>query len=192
MSNVSLIKSELVQAQTILTEFLNDSSLLQKIDEASTIICKNLSNGSKILTCGNGGSHCDAMHFAEELTGRYRNHRKAIPAIAISDPSHISCVGNDYGFDQIFSRYIEALGASNDILICISTSGNSENIIKAALVARENKMVVISLTGNSGGKLAQLSDIEIRVPYDGYADRIQEMHIKIIHLLILLIEKNIG
>jgi len=192
MSNISLIKSELVQAHTILTEFLNDSSLLQKIDEASAIICKNLSNGSKILTCGNGGSHCDAMHFAEELTGRYRNHRKAIPAIAISDPSHISCVANDYGFDQIFSRYVEALGAPNDILVCISTSGNSENIIKAALAARENKMVVISLTGNSGGKLAQLSDIEIRVPHDGYADRIQEMHIKIIHLLILLIEKNIG
>jgi D-sedoheptulose 7-phosphate isomerase len=192
MSNISLIRSELIQANTILTEFLNDSSLLQKIDEASIIICKNLSHGSKILTCGNGGSHCDAMHFAEELTGRYRNHRKAIPAIAISDPSHISCVGNDYGFDQIFSRYVEALGTQNDILICISTSGNSENIIKAARAARQNKMNVISLTGNNGGKLAELSDIEIRVPYDGYADRIQEMHIKIIHLLILLIEKNIG
>lgn len=191
MSNVSLIKSELVLAHSILTEFLNDSTLLDKIDEASTIICKNLSKGNKILTCGNGGSHCDAMHFAEELTGKYRNHRKAIPAIAISDPSHISCVANDYGFDQIFSRYVEALGNPNDVLVCISTSGNSENIIKAALAARKNEMIVISLTGNSGGKLAQLSDIEIRVPHEGYADRIQEMHIKIIHLLILLIEKNI-
>lgn len=192
MNDISLIKSELVQAHSILTQFINDSSLHHKIDEASTIICKCLSNGGKILTCGNGGSHCDAMHFAEELTGRFRNHRKAIPAIAISDPSHISCVGNDYGFDQIFSRYVEALGAKNDVLICISTSGNSENIIKAAQVAHQNNMVVISLTGNGGGKLAKLSDIEIRVPYDGYADRIQEIHIKIIHLLILLIEKNIS
>ncbi|MDP4680484.1 MAG: D-sedoheptulose 7-phosphate isomerase [Cyclobacteriaceae bacterium] len=191
MDNISLIKSELNQAKAILDEFINNPYLIHSIADAATIICEKLSAGGKILSCGNGGSHCDAMHFAEELTGRYRNNRKPIPAIAISDPSYISCVGNDYGFDQIFSRYVEALGSQHDVLVCISTSGNSENIINAATVARNKKMVVLSLTGNTGGKLAELSDLEIRVPHSGYADRIQEMHIKIIHLLILLIEKNI-
>lgn len=192
MSNISLIKSELVQAQALLNKFIDNPELLEKIDQAAILISNSLSKGGKILSCGNGGSHCDAMHFAEELTGRYRDDRKAIPAIAISDASHISCVANDYGFDQIFSRYVEALGSENDILLCISTSGNSQNIIKAAHAAHDNKMTVISLTGNNGGNLAELSDLEIRVPHDGYADRIQEMHIKIIHILILLIEKNIG
>ena len=191
MDNISLIKSELNQAKAILDEFINNPYLIHSIADAATIICEKLSAGGKILSCGNGGSHCDAMHFAEELTGRYRNNRKPIPAIAISDPSYISCVGNDYGFDQIFSRYVEALGSQHDVLVCISTSGNSENIINAATVARNKKMVVLSLTGNTGGKLAELSDLEIRVPHSGYADRIQEMHIKIINLLILLIEKNI-
>ncbi len=131
---------------------------------------------------------CDAMHFAEELTGKFRNERNALPAIAISDPSHITCVGNDYGFDYIFSRYIEGVGKEGDALLAISTSGNSKNIINAAKKAKEKGIKVISLTGKVGGELSKLSDIEIRVPHLGYSDRIQEIHIKIIHIIILLIE----
>jgi D-sedoheptulose 7-phosphate isomerase len=152
----------------------------------------SLNAGGKIISCGNGGSHCDAMHFAEELTGKYREPRKAIPAICISDPSHISCVGNDYGYEFIFSRYLEALGNSGDVLVGISTSGKSANIIRAAQTAKEKGMKVIILSGKDGGNLASLADVELRVPHFGYADRIQEVHIKIIHILMLLIEKQVG
>jgi len=192
MNSVSLIQSELLQAKSVLEAFVENPKNLEKIDAAASLICEKLQLGGKILSCGNGGSHCDAMHFAEELTGRFRDDRKAIPAIAISDPSHISCVANDYGFEFIFSRYVEALGSANDVLLCISTSGNSENILNAAKAAREREMTVISLTGKNGGRLSGLANIDICVPHNGYADRIQEVHIKIIHLLILLIEKNIN
>ena len=145
----------------------------------------------KIISCGNGGSHCDAMHFAEELSGRYRDDRPALPAIAISDPSHISCVSNDYGFQAIFSRFVEGLGQAGDTLLAISTSGNSPNVLEAARVAREKEISVVALTGQDGGALAELADVEVRVPHHGYADRIQEVHIKVIHVLIMLIEQGI-
>ena len=132
---------------------------------------------------------CDAMHFAEELTGKFREERKPLPAISISDPSHITCVGNDYGFQFVFSKYLEGIGKKGDVLLAISTSGNSENIINAANYAKANNIKIVSLTGKDGGKLSDLSDIEIRVPHFGYSDRIQEIHIKVIHILILLIEK---
>jgi len=132
------------------------------------------------------------MHFAEELTGRYRNDRRAIPAICISDASHITCVANDYGFEFVFSRYIDALGNKGDVLFVLSTSGNSPNILRAVLSAKEKGMKIIALTGKDGGKLGPLVDIEIRVPHFGFADRIQEVHIKIIHVLILLIEKQLA
>ena len=128
------------------------------------------------------------MQFAEELTGKFRDERNPLPAIAISDPSHITCAGNDYGFEYIFSRYIEGVGNKGDALLAISTSGNSRNILNAAIKAKEKGIKVISLTGKDGGKLSKLSDIEIRVPHNGYSDRIQEIHIKIIHIIILLIE----
>lgn len=133
---------------------------------------------------------CDAMHFAEELTGRYRDDRPSLPAIAISDPSHLSCVGNDYGYAHVFSRFVEGMGRQGDVLLGISTSGNSENVVKAAEAARAKGMKVVALTGNTGGKLAALADVEIRVPHTGYADRIQEVHIKVIHSLIDHIEQN--
>jgi len=150
-----------------------------------------VTNGSKIISCGNGGSHCDAMHFAEEMTGNYREQRQALPAIAISDPSHMSCVSNDFGFEAIFSRYIEGLGKNGDVLLAISCSGNSANVLKASQAAKDKGMNVIGLTGKDGGKLGALADIEINVPFHGYADRIQEVHIKVIHILIDLIEKMI-
>jgi D-sedoheptulose 7-phosphate isomerase len=148
-------------------------------------------HNGKIISCGNGGSHCDAMHFAEELTGRYRDNRRALPAIAISDVSHLSCVSNDFGYEYVFSRYIEGLGQPGDVLLGLSTSGNSENIIRAAEAAKAKGMKVIIMSGKDGGKLAGVADIEIRVPHFGYADRIQEIHIKVIHIFMLLIEKMV-
>lgn len=188
----TVIKQELEQAADVLNQFLQDDHNLQLIQEAAMLIAQSLKQKGKVLSCGNGGSHCDAMHFAEELTGRYRDDRPAYAAIAISDASHISCVGNDYGFDAIFSRYVEAVGQSGDVLLGISTSGNSANVIKAINAAKQKGMKVIALTGKEGGKMKGLADVEIRVPHFGYADRIQEIHIKIIHILILLIEKELA
>jgi len=190
MSHQSLIQQELTQAAGVLAAFLQDASNLEKIDGAAALMASSIKSGGKIISCGNGGSHCDAMHFAEELTGKYRDARKALPAICISDASHISCVGNDYGYDFIFSRYIEALGNKGDVLLGISTSGNSKNVLNAITAAKEKGMKTVVLTGNQGGKIGPMADIEIRVPHMGYADRIQEIHIKIIHILILLIEKQ--
>ena len=146
--------------------------------------------GYKIISCGNGGSMCDAMHFAEELSGRFRNDRKALPAVSISDPSHISCVGNDYGFDQVFSRFVQGVGRKGDVLLAISTSGNSANVLQAAKAAKALGIRVVGLTGKDGGALAPLCDVEVRVPWMGYADRIQEVHIKVIHALIDHIERH--
>lgn len=186
-----VIASEFKQAAQVLEKFMGNDHNLLLIDEASRVISDSINKGGKIISCGNGGSHCDAMHFAEELTGRYRENRRAIPALCISDPSHISCVSNDFGYEFIFSRYIEALGNPGDVLLGLSTSGNSMNIIRAAEAAKEKGMKVIILSGKDGGKLAPLADVELRVSHQGYADRIQEVHIKIIHILMLLIEKQV-
>lgn len=187
----SIIREELTQAATVLENFINNEENLGCIEKAARLLAATIEQGGKIISCGNGGSHCDAMHFAEELSGRYRNNRRALPAVAVSDPSHISCVGNDYGYEYIFSRYIEGLGQTGDALLAISTSGNSPSILEAARAAQQKGMQVIALTGKEGGKLAPLADVEIRVPHHGYADRIQEVHIKVIHTLILLIEKQV-
>ncbi len=189
---IDLIRAELTEAQSVLEIFLADQANLQTIDAAAELMATALQNDRKIISCGNGGSHCDAMHFAEELSGRYRNDRRSLAAIAISDTSHMSCVGNDYGFDFVFSRFIEGLGQPGDVLLGLSTSGNSVNIIRAVKAARAKGMSVILLTGKDGGQLAGQADVEIRVPHFGYADRIQEIHIKVIHLFILLIEKRLG
>ena len=185
----ALIQRELTEAQTVLHHFLSDSENFDRIEAAAQLLAGAIRDGKKIISCGNGGSHCDAMHFAEELSGSYREHPRALPAIAVSDPSHLSCVGNDYGFEYVFSRYVEALGQPGDVLLGISTSGNSANVIRAVEAARERGMKVVILSGKDGGNLAGLADVEIRVSHFGYADRIQEIHIKVIHALILLIEK---
>lgn len=192
MSEQQLIENELKEASSVLESFLKDAQTTGKIGRAANLMAEAVKAGGKIISCGNGGSHCDAMHFAEELTGKYRNPRKAIPAICISDPSHISCVGNDYGYDFIFSRYLEALGNPGDVLLGISTSGQSANVLKAVETARQKGMKIVALTGKDGGKLGPLADVEIRVPHFGFADRIQEIHIKVIHILILLIEKRLA
>lgn len=191
MSYQSIISQELQEAQRVLDQFLNDPAQVAKIEQAATLMADAIKNDKKILSCGNGGSHCDAMHFAEELTGRYRNNRRALPAIAISDVSHISCVSNDFGYEYVFSRYIEGVGQAGDVLLGLSTSGNSANIIKAVEAAREKGMKVVILSGKDGGKLAGTADVEICVPHFGYADRVQEIHIKVIHIFMLLIEQMV-
>lgn len=188
----SIIVDELSQAVRVLESFMGNEDNLNKIEAAAKVLANSINTGGKVFSCGNGGSHCDAMHFAAELTGKCREPRKAIPAICISDPSHITCVSNDFGFEFVFSRYLEALGNKGDVLLGISTSGNSANIIRAAQTAKDKGMKVIILSGKDGGKLAPLADIELRVPHFGYTDRIQEVHIKIIHILMLLIEKQLA
>jgi D-sedoheptulose 7-phosphate isomerase len=182
------ILQSLQEARQILDDFLNDQNNIAAINRAAGLFADSLRSGGKILSIGNGGSMSDAMHFAEELTGRFRDDRPALPAISIADPTHLTCTANDYGFEAIFSRYIEALGKKEDVLLAISTSGNSENIIRAMESAAGKGMKIVALTGKDGGRAAELADCEIRVPWHGYSDRIQEMHIKIIHILIRAIE----
>lgn len=185
-----LIRSELTEAAEVLNKFLSDDHNIAQIEAAAKLIADSFKQGGKVLSCGNGGSHCDAMHFAEELTGRYRENRPGYPGIAISDPSHLSCVSNDFGYDFVFSRYVEAVGSAGDVLFGLSTSGNYGNILKAIEAAKAKGMKTIALTGKDGGKMAGIADVEVRVPHFGYADRIQEVHIKIIHIIIQLIEKE--
>ena len=191
MGNKDIILKELTQARDALNDFMNQPDCTVSIENAANLIVDAIHNGGKIISCGNGGSMCDAMHFAEELTGRYRENRKPIPALAISDSSHLSCVSNDFGYDQVFSRYVEALGKKGDVLLAISSSGNSKNVIEAIGTAKKNGMKTIVLTGKGGVRMAEIADIVINVPHHGFADRIQEIHIKVIHILILLIEKAV-
>ncbi|MES2588394.1 MAG: D-sedoheptulose 7-phosphate isomerase [Bacteroidota bacterium] len=184
------IADHFLQALEILQKF-NTSDNFANIEDAGKIFVNSLKNKGKIYSCGNGGSMCDSMHFAEELTGRYRGNRKAIPAISISDSSHISCVSNDYGYEFIFSRFLEAFGQDGDVLLAISTSGNSKNVINAIHTAKKAGMMVVALTGKDGGEIANLCDVEIRAPHSEFADRAQEIHIKVIHSLIDYIETNL-
>ncbi len=188
---MSNIKQHFTEAHSVLEAFLADDTNFQNIEAAGKIMVESIKAGGKIMSCGNGGSMCDAMHFAEELTGKYRNDRPAIAAISMSDVSHMACVGNDYGYDFVFSRYLEAIGRPGDVLLGISTSGNSKNVINAMEVARKKGIKIIGLTGKDGGKMAGNCDVEIRAPHSNYADRAQEIHIKCIHSLIDYIETHI-
>jgi len=186
------IKNHFIEAREVLDSFISDPQNFLNIERAGEIIVNAIKNGAKVISCGNGGSMSDAMHFAEELSGRYRNDRPAYAAIAISDPGHLSCVANDYGYSFVFSRMVEAIGSEGDVLFAISTSGNSENILKAIEAARKKGMKVIGLSGKDGGKMAGLCDVEIRAPRSEYADRAQEIHIKVIHSLINYIETTLS
>ncbi|MBK9191353.1 MAG: SIS domain-containing protein [Crocinitomicaceae bacterium] len=181
------IADHFLEAQSVLEKFIADPSNFEKIKKAGDTIIASIKKGGKVISCGNGGSMSDAMHFAEEMTGRFRENRGPIPAVAISDPAHITCIANDYGYDYIFSRYVESIGRPGDVLLAISTSGNSQNVINAVLAAKANKMFVVGLTGKSGGKMAEMVDLEIRTPMSNWADRVQEIHIKLfIHSFIIL------
>lgn len=184
------ISRTLDEAAAYLQRFSAQEENLKAIDAAADLLIDALHKGSAIYSCGNGGSMSDAMHFAEELTGRYRNNRSGLSATAISDPGHISCVANDFGYDFIFSRYLEARGRPGDCLFAISTSGRSKNVIKAAEYARANGIQVVSLTGAPGSALGGIATVDISTGGSDYADRVQEVHIKIIHILIESIERH--
>lgn len=188
---ITKIQQNFTQAQQVLEAFISDQQTWSNMEKAGRIMVDCIRNGGKILSCGNGGSLCDAMHFAEELTGRFQKDRRPLAAMAISDPSHITCVANDFGMDYIFSRTVEALGKQGDVLLAISTSGNSQNVINAVEAAHNAGMKVIGLTGKSGGKMAELCDVEIRAPFSEFSDRVQEIHIKVIHSLVEYIELSL-
>ncbi|BAU72936.1 D-sedoheptulose 7-phosphate isomerase [Metapseudomonas furukawaii] len=186
------IRNSLEEARTALDNFIANEQALKGIERAADLLVQSFEQQGKAFSCGNGGSMCDAMHFAEELTGRYRRNRPGIAAVSISDASHISCVANDFGYDYIFSRYIESHGRAGDVLIAISTSGKSPNVIKAAEAARALGVKVVALTGKPGSVLEELADVCICAPGGDYADRVQELHIKVLHILIELIERKLA
>lgn len=187
-----LFRNNFNEALDFLDKFISDEKNWEKLENAGELLYKCIRSGGKIISCGNGGSMSDAMHFAEELTGKFREERESIPAIAISDPAYISCTANDYGYDIVFSRFVEGIGNKNDVLFAISTSGNSVNVINAIYAAKDKGMQTIGLTGKGGGQMADLCDILITTPESKYSDRVQELHIKIIHSLIHYLEKKLD
>ncbi len=184
------IKASLLEAQDALSAFLADELLLAKVDSFVDILYTAFTNSKKVYSAGNGGSHCDAMHFAEEWTGRYRKDRKPMPAICFADPSHMSCTSNDYGFEHVFERMVDAFGGEGDVFVGITTSGQSKNILLAAETAKKKGMKVVGLLGKDGGKMKDLCDVALIVP-GATTDRIQELHIKIIHIAIECTERRL-
>lgn len=172
-------------------EFLKTPSALSFIEEASAALAECFASGGKLLIAGNGGSLCDAMHFAEELTGVFREKRPALPAIALSCPGHLTCTGNDLGFDQVFARGVEAYGRPGDILAVLTTSGNSSNIVEAVAVAKERGLKTLAFLGKEGGVLRGETDLELCIPGSGYSDRIQEAHMTAIHIIIQMVEQRL-
>ena len=181
----------LTEARSALDALIANETALAAVAEAGRLLSDCLRKGGRVYSCGNGGSMCDAMHFAEELSGRFRRDRKALAATAISDPSHMTCVANDYGYDAVFSRYVEAHGRKGDCLVAISTSGKSPNVLAAARAAAAQGVHVIAMTGRPGSALSELATIEICTPAGRFADRVQELHIKIVHILIELVERSL-
>ena len=191
MSKEHVLKA-LTEAREALDALMADEATLEAVCLAAHRMAQAIRVGNKILSCGNGGSLCDAMHFAEEMTGRYRQNRPGYAAIAIADASHMSCVGNDYGYLDVFSRYVEAVGQKGDVLLAITTSGTSANVIKAVEAAKAKGMIVVGLTGKKDSALAQKADIAIVTPAGRWADRVQELHIKCIHIMIELVERELA
>jgi D-sedoheptulose 7-phosphate isomerase len=190
-SSTDQIQAEFEQAAQLTRMFADAPQHATQLAQFASLIAERIKSGGKVLAVGNGGSCADAIHFCEELTGRYRADRPSIPAIACADSGHITCTANDYGFDQVFSRWVEGLGGNNDVLVAMSTSGNSANIVRAVEVAKERGLSVMTLLGKSGGKLAGMGDCEFIVPGET-ADRIQELHMLILHALVGAIERALG
>jgi D-sedoheptulose 7-phosphate isomerase len=183
-------KHSLMEAEEVIAQFVSNPENMDKCEAFSKTLIDCYNNGGTVFSCGNGGSHCDAMHFAEEMTGRYRDDRKALGALALGDPSHVTCVSNDYGFEHIFSRQLEGLGRRGDVLIGLSTSGNSQNLINAFGVAKTKGIKTVALLGKTGGKLKDMADLSIVVPAQT-SDRVQEVHIKLIHTVIETVEREL-
>lgn len=186
----SYILSSLQESQKTLNTFVEDRQNVEKIEQAVNTFVSSFRNGGAVFSCGNGGSMCDSLHFAEELTGRYRKDRAPLPATGISEAGHITCIANDFGFEHIFSRFVEAWGKKGDTLLAISTSGNSANVIKAVEVAKAKGMKIVGLLGKDGGKLKSMVDVALVIDCP-ITDRIQEVHIKCIHIFIEGIERQL-
>lgn len=187
---IAHIQSSLREAHEALTQLLSDEEILADIERAAALLISTFEKRGRVYSCGNGGSMCDAMHFAEELTGRYRHDRPALGAAAISDAGHLTCVSNDMGYESVFSRYVEAHGREGDCLVALSTSGTSKNIVRAAQVAKSAGLKVIVLSGKRAAELECLSDVYLCTPGGRYADRVQELHIKVLHIFIELVERH--
>ena len=188
MNILHSIQNALLDAQDTLNQFIKNPDNSRIIAETAILIKETVENKGKIFTCGNGGSLCDAVHFAEECTGKFRDNRQPLPVMALSDAGHITCTANDFGFTEIFARPLQALGHPGDLLMAISTSGNSDNVIRAAEAAKSKQMHVFGLLGRDGGKLIHYCDSYLIAPGDT-ADRIQEIHIKVLHILIEHVER---
>lgn len=194
---LQVVERGLLEARDILSRFLEQPSARDAIAKAAAAVAETLRNGGRVLSCGNGGSMCDAIHVAEELSGRFRKNRRALSAIALSDPGHLTCVANDFGFDAVFSRGVEAHGRAGDVVLAISTSGGSPNILAAIRAARDIGMVAIALTGRADSPAGALSDIDICAVADTGStipqptERTQELHLKVIHLLVELVEREL-
>ncbi len=190
MSSSNPIRASFEESAATLAAFMADPECLRAVERFAEAAHKALAHGGLLMSCGNGGSMCDAMHFAEEWTGRFRRDRAALPAIAFSDPSHLTCIANDFGYDQVFAREVEAYGKAGDLLVAISTSGTSPNVIRAVEMAKKKGVVSVGLLGRDGGKLKAMVDIPIVVPLATTSDRIQEVHIKILHITIEAVERR--
>jgi D-sedoheptulose 7-phosphate isomerase len=188
----SLIRSALQEAATGLDRLRQNDAALASIEAAGSVLAGAFKAAHHAYSCGNGGSMCDAMHFAEELTGRFRRNRRPLGAMAISDPGYLTCTANDFGYQEVFARFVQAHGRAGDVLVAISTSGSSANVLAAAQAARELSMPVIALTGRPDSALARLAQVEICTPAGRFADRVQELHIKVIHVLIELVEHELN
>lgn len=186
------IQDHFEESARLAQELLSDEAFMDAMNRGADLLVEALRSGQKVMSCGNGGSMCDAMHFAEELSGRYREDRKPFAAMSFSDPSALTCIGNDYGYEQVFARQVAALGQPGDVLLAISTSGNSKNVLAAAHEATSRGIHVLSLTGNGGGAVSKLADVDVCVPWEGYADRIQEVHIRCIHAWIDAVERELA
>lgn len=191
MVNEQIVRGALQEAQAALQNLLTNEASLKAIAEAGALLAATFKAGGTVFSCGNGGSMCDAMHFAEELSGRYRLNRSALAAVAISDAGYISCVSNDYGYEHVFSRYLEAHGRPGDVLVAISTSGKSKNVLAAVDVAKKKGMKIIGMLGRADTPLGEVADIKISAPGGSFADRVQELHIKAIHIMIELVEREL-
>lgn len=190
MKTLEVWQNAFTEAQQVLQRFVGSPGTVEKCVEFSRLLLSTYQKGGNVFACGNGGSHCDAMHFAEELTGKYRKDRKPLGALALGDASHVTCTGNDYGFEQIFARQLRGLARRGDLLLGLSTSGNSQNVIHAFSAARELGLTTVALLGRDGGQLKSMADLSIVVPAQT-SDRIQEMHIKIIHTVIETAEREL-
>ncbi|MDO4937118.1 MAG: SIS domain-containing protein [Sutterellaceae bacterium] len=192
IEKIACVKASLTEAKSALNALLANEDAMANVARAAQLIVDSQKAGGAVYSCGNGGSLCDAMHFAEEMTGRYRSDRAPYRAAAISDVSHMACVGNDYGYEFVFSRWIESMGRAGDVLIAITTSGTSKNILAAAKAAKAKGVKVIGLTGRANSPIVELSDIAVVTPAGAWADRVQELHIKVIHILIELVERDLD